>query len=442
MKRRIASGVVGATALALLVAGCGGDDGGTTTELKSKSCAPITDGSAKGDQLTVWIMEGTNADSKPFFAELGKDFKEQTGATLDVQYQEWESVQTKLNNAIAGGTTPDVAELGTTYTPSFAEAGALVDLDECVDEAGVRDDLVDGLVEAGTYDDNLYGMPWYAGVRSMIYRTDVFKKAGLKPPTTWDEFVDVCEKLKKAEPDMVPFPVAGDNEFAAYPFIWGADGKVATEDGGQWTSQIDSDQARKGLSFYTELATDHDFSTAAATTWDATDVTDSFSRGESAMILAGNWAPAAMVEANPDLKGKIGAFPIPGPDGGISPSFLGGSHLSIFNNAKNPELAWTFVHMMTSGKYAEKWGEQTGFFPGTEPLLDKVMAESDPLVSPFVKQMSEAGATVPVTPLYEKVQGKETINAMLQNILSGKMSVDEATSQAADEMDTVFQSGS
>ena len=37
------------------------------------------------------------------------------------------------------------------------------------------------------------------------------------------------------------------------------------------------------------------------------------------MMIAGSWTPAALVEANPDLEGKIGAFPIPGPDGGLSP---------------------------------------------------------------------------------------------------------------------------
>ena len=45
------------------------------------------------------------------------------------------------------------------------------------------------------------------------------------------------------------------------------------------------------------------------------------------MMIAGSWTPAALVEADPDLEGKIGAFPIPGKDGGMSPSFLGGSHL-------------------------------------------------------------------------------------------------------------------
>ena len=46
-----------------------------------------------------------------------------------------------------------------------------------MEDAGLDEDLVPGLVEAGTVDGKLYGMPWYAGIRSVVYRTDVFEKA-------------------------------------------------------------------------------------------------------------------------------------------------------------------------------------------------------------------------------------------------------------------------
>ncbi|UPK75604.1 sugar ABC transporter substrate-binding protein [Nocardioidaceae bacterium SCSIO 66511] len=442
MRRRTISGVACLAALALTVAACGGDDDSSAGgELKESSCAPVTDGSAKGEKLTVWIMEGTNPDATPFFKEVSKKFEQQTGAELDVQFVAWADAQAKFNNAIGGGTTPDVAETGTTWTPGFADAGALTDIDACVDEAGIRDDLVDSLEEAGTYEDDLYGMPWYAGVRSIVYRTDVFKKAGVEPPKSWDELVEVSEKLKKAEPDMLPFPVAGDSEYGVDPFIWGAGGEIATEEDGQWTSQLDSDEAREGIEFYTGLDTEHGFSSAAARTWDETGLSDAFARGEASMIISGSWTPGALVEENPELKGKIGAFPIPGPEGDMSPSFVGGSHLSMFNNAENQDLAWTFVQMMTTGEFAEKWGEQSGFFPGTETLLNKVIEEDDPIVAPFAEQMVDAGASVPVTPLYEKVQGKSTIPAMVQEIITGKASVDDATSAAAEEMNNIFQGG-
>jgi len=439
MKRTITTRLgAGAAALALLVtAGCAGGSG---DEAEIDNAGGKVDG--EGETLTVWIMQGTNPDAEPYAEELEKAFADETGGELDIQFVEWADAHDKFVKAIAGNTTPDVAEVGTTWTPEFADAGALVDLTDAVDEAGLSGDLVPGLQEAGTIDDKLYGMPWYSGVRSVVYRTDVFEKAGVEPPTSWDELVTVGEKIKASDPDLITFPVPGDSEYGVDPFIWGAGGEIATEDGGTWTSAIDSPEAQEGISFYTGLATEHGFSTPAATTWDEADLSDAFSRGDVAMMISGSWTPAALVEANPELEGKLGAFPIPGPEGGLAPSFLGGSHLSVFNNTENPDLAFALVRLMSTGDLAKTWGEQSGFFPGTNSLLEEIEAEGDPLVTPFAQQMLEAGKSVPVTPLYGQVQGKKTIAAMMQSILSGDASVEDASAAAADEMDEIFQRGS
>lgn len=399
-------------------------------------------GSGEGETLTVWIMEGTNPDATPFFEDVTAAFEEQTGATLDVQFVQWADAKQQFTTGISGGTLPDVAEVGTTWTPEFAAAGALTDLTERIEETGLSEDLVPALADAGTFEEGLYGMPWYSGVRAILYRTDVFESAGItEMPATWDELVAAGEAIQEAEPDMLPFPIAGDSEFGLDPFIWGAGGDIATESDGEWTSALTSAEAREGIAFYTGLATEHGFSTPAASTWDEADLRDSFSAGESAMMIAGNWTPGALIEANPDLEGNIGAFPIPGPDGGLSPSFLGGSHLSIFNTTEQEDLAWTFIELMTTGDFASQWGEESGFFPATLSQLEEVQAGDDPLVAPFAQQMAEAGQTVPVTPLYGVIQGNKTIAAMLRSILAGDATIEEATETAAQEMNDVFAGG-
>ena len=47
-----------------------------------------------------------------------------------------------------------------------------------------------------------------------------------------------------------------------------------------------------------------------------------------------------------------------------------------------------------------------------------------------------------MTPLYGQIQGKKTVSAMLQSILSGDATVDEASATAAEEMDEIFSRGS
>lgn len=454
MKYRTARwGLVPVLGAALAIAGCGGSsDTGTSSPAESRAGSPAgsspagsaaespAEGSAPavdgtGKKLTVWIMEGTNADASAFFADVSKDFKAATGADVDVQMVPWADAHNKFTTSIAGGTGPDVAEVGTTWVGEFAEAGALTDITSQIDGIGGKDSLVDGLVQASTYDEKMYGMPWYAGVRSVIYRKDLFEKAGItKDPTTWAELRDAALKLKAADPSITAFPTPGDASHVFNSFIWGAGGQLATQEGDKITCALTDPKAQEGIQFYADLALKDGVSSPAATTWKETDVRDSFIQGKSAMIVSGSWTPKAIIGKNADLKDKLGVFPIPGKDGGMSPSFLGGSVLSVFEGSKEKELAFEFVKLMTTGKYAEKWATETGFFPGTKDLMAKAVASTDPTVAPFAKQFTEAGTTYPVSPAWGKVEAAKVLNAMMQSVLSGKADVATATKTACDEM--------
>lgn len=438
MRVRTGRAVGAALALTALsaVSACGGGSSGSDEPAEFED---EVDGTGK--TLSLWIMEGNAADYDPYFEDLGATFAEDTGAELDVQYVPWTAAHDKFLTAIAGERTPDVAEVGTTWTGEFGEAGALYDLSQEVEDAGLSGDLVSGLVESGTIEDSLYGMPWYGGIRSIVYRADVLEKAGVQPPTSWDELIEVGQAVKAAEPDMVPFPVAGECEFCVYPFVWGAGGDIATEDGGTWTSTIDSPEAQQGVQFYTDLALQEDLSSPAATTWDEAEVSEAFGRGEVSMMIAGNWSIAALLEANPDLEGKLGVVPIPGPDGGLAPSFLGGSHLSVFQGSDEPDLAWALVRLMSTGEFAQRWSDVTTFFPGQQSLLEEVQSDAGPLQAPFAKQAAEASESTPPTPLYGQVQEKQTVPAMVQSVLNGEALVAEATATAAGEMDEIFSRG-
>lgn len=421
------------TSLTLSACGGGGEDTGSGDD------AGASGGDASGETLTVWIMEGTNPDATPFFEEVSTAFEEETGATLDIQYVPWASAHDKFTNAIAGGTGPDVAEVGTTWTPEFGDAGALMDVSGHIEEAGLADGYVESVLDSGTVEEAVYGAPWYAGVRSIIYRTDLLEEAGVEPPTTWDELVTVGEAIKESDPELIPFPIPNSTHTTT-PFIWGAGGQVATQEGDTFVSGLDSPEAIEGLTFLESLAGEHDLSTPAASTWNEADTRDAFARGEAAMIISGSWTPKSIIEANADLEGKLGVVPIPGQDGGMAPSFAGGSHLSVFETTENEDLAWTFVEMMTTGEYAQKWGEQTGFFPATNDLLTQLEEADDPLVAPFAMQMKDGSATLPVTPLWGQVEGAQTMPAMMESILGGKASVEDAATTAADEMNEIFGS--
>jgi N,N'-diacetylchitobiose transport system substrate-binding protein len=152
MHKRILSAVALGAVATLSLAACstGGTDGGDGGSVDGK-----------GQELTVWIMKGTNPDATAFYDEVSSAFEDETGATVKIEEIQWADAHDRFVTSIAGGTTPDIAETGTTWTAEFADAGALEPLDEYVDaEKGLRDDLVEGLAVAGTYDEDLDGLPW------------------------------------------------------------------------------------------------------------------------------------------------------------------------------------------------------------------------------------------------------------------------------------------
>lgn len=398
------------------------------------------DSGGDGDALDVWIMEGTNPQADDYFQDLKEEFRKRTGARLNIDFIQWSEAHDRITTAMAGNELPDVAEIGSSWAAEFGAAGALADLSENVEADGLADDLVPALKEAGTLDGALYGMPWYAGTRSLMYRADVFAEHDLEPPTTWEELREVALELKDLEPDLIPFPVAGDSEYTLDPFIWGAGGEIAEQDDdGRWHATINEPAAVEGIEFYTSLATEDDLSVRAADTWQETDLLESFQKGQSAMVISGNWTVQTLLDDDPSWKEKLGVVPIPGRDGGYSPSFVGGSLLGDFNSDQ-PDLAWELIRMMATGDFASRWAEASGYFPGQQSRLEEIKEQHNPLVTPFAVQMGEAGASVPVTEHYGTIQGEKIISQMLQAILSGDKPVQQAADDAAAAMDRTFGS--
>ncbi|AXK45997.1 sugar ABC transporter substrate-binding protein [Brachybacterium saurashtrense] len=425
-RHALAAGAAGSAALAL--AACGGDSEG--------SGGGAVDG--KGKTLTFWLMEGTNASADAYIEELKAAFTEATGATLDVQVQPWDGAHDKFVTAMAGGTGPDVAEVGTTWVPEFADAGGIDDLTADIEAAGLVDGLVDGLVEAGTLDGSMYGMPWYAGVRSILANREMLEEAGVNTqPQNWDELLTMITTLEDHNPDWISFPVLGASIFPAVSFVWGSGGMIAEEQDGAWKATINSPEAVEGLSWYADLALKHNSSTAAAATWMEVDALAAFLQEKVPMFISGSWTPATIRQDNPELGEKLVAFTIPAKDGAVAPSFLGGSLVCRFTETQEPELAFELIKLITTGDFATRWAEETNYFPGTTEAMDAVVAGGDELTEVFATQMVEGGRSVPVTPAWGKIEGAKTINTLLGDILGGTP-VQEAADTAAAEMDGFF----
>ena len=121
---------------------------------------------------------------------------------------------TKVQTAISAGKgLPDVVMLEADRLASFAIQDALVDLTQ-YGANDVKGNFSDGAWKDVSQGDKVYAIPVDGGPMGMIYRTDVFEKYGITPPTTWDEYAAAAQKVKDAGGPL--FGDSGSNVPALY----------------------------------------------------------------------------------------------------------------------------------------------------------------------------------------------------------------------------------
>jgi N,N'-diacetylchitobiose transport system substrate-binding protein len=411
-------------ALALTAAACGNGGNGDDGE--------AADGDAQaGGELTVWIMQPGNDEVEDIVSQAVADFEDANdGVTVNLDFVPWANAHDQFVTAIGGGQTPDVAEMGTTWTPEFAELGGLAEVD--VDADG---DYVESLVESATVDGGTYGYPWYAGARALIYRTDVFEELDLDVPETWDDLIAAGEVIE-AETDLDPIHVAGDYNHMIAPMVWQAGGEIAVEDGDAWDPQVDSAEGREAFGMYADLF-ERGWSPDGAISWNSVDVRDAFTNGESAMMVGGGWDLAPVLADNPELEGSVGSALLPEGPGGSRDTFAGGSHLVSFAEA-DQELAASFIEFMLEPDQVTTFTEAVGFLPGTVSGIEASDADGDELYGAFTTQMIEHSRSYPPSGAWGEIEGNAVFTNAIQRVLQGELSVDEAVAEVDAEMDAVF----
>lgn len=403
--------------------------------------ASLTAGAASRT-LEVWIMQtGNPAGAEKMFTELNAEFtKTHRGVKVNVSWIPWTGAQQKFLTAIVGGMAPDIAELGTTWTPDFAAMGALEDLGPYVEKWGQGDDLLPALVESATYEGKLYGLPWYAGNRCVYYRKDWFEKEGIKEfPKTWEDFVKVAVQLTKdtdgdGKIDQYGFAVNGASQHEFMPMIWRNGGEIAVKTDKGWKAAIDTPEAREALQAFADLYLKYKVSPEGSVTWNVLSSRKAFETGTVAMII--DVAPlVSNFLNNPNLKDKFAVAPLPYFK--EPASFIGGSNMVMFTQSKQKDLAWEYLELLMSPKYQKAWAEAVSYFPGRLSVLADPQFANDPYLSVFTAQM-QYGRAYPAIPQWGQVENARVLLKMMQQILMQKMTVEEATAEAAKTMNIIF----
>ena len=426
-----AAAVVGAT-VALFAAACGS---GNSSDSASGSGSANT----QAKDITVWLMNGSAPDA--VVKRVNAQFNQAHPNTkVNIQIQQWDGIQEKTTTALAGNNPPDVLEIGSTLVSKFADSGGLEDLSSKKADLG-GDTWLQGLTDAGTLDGKLYGIPYYAGDRAVLYRKDMFTKAGISTlPTDRAGFVSTMAKLQAkygSDKQFSALYFPGQYWYAALPFIWDEGGEVAVQDNGQWKGALDSPQSQAGLSALKDIVTKYSKAPVNGNEND-NDPAVPLGEGKAGMIIDAGWKVGTVEKAHPQLKGQIGVFPVPSKNAGqTAPVFLGGSNLAVSAGSDAPELAYEWIKILAGTKAQTDLATTGGVIPNSTSLL--TLHAKDPVLSVFDLAAKNSRST-PSTPKWANVESGTVLQDMLVSIFSGKKSVADATTNATEAITKTLNS--
>jgi N,N'-diacetylchitobiose transport system substrate-binding protein len=421
-------GVIG-IAVALVVAACGGN-GSSNSNNPANETGTLTIWLMNGSAPTT-VVDGVNADFKAKYPNV----------TVNVEIQQWGDIGTKLDTAYAGSAPPDVVELGNTLVAKYAAAGALEDISgkrSSFDNSGT---WLQSLTDSCTVNGKLYCVPYYAGSRAIIYRTDLFSAAGItSPPTSMDELLSDGQKLMAAnssDPNFSALYFPGKYWYAALPFVWDFGGDIAKQSSGKWQGTLNTSSSQQGLTTLSNLVTKL---SRADKTGDEAKQDAAFAQGHIAMIIANGWEVGVITDpkaGNPALASKLGAFPIPSHSSGqTAPVFLGGSDFGVAAKSAHRDLANAWIQTFTDQKNMTQMATVGGVIPNTTSLLGLGTG-----LNAVFYNAAKNSKFVPNSENWANVENANVLPDMLVKIFTGQQSISDATAAASTRITSILNGG-
>ena len=384
-------------------------------------------GTQAASSITVWLQTDAQATNwEPIVKAANAAFqKDHPGVAVNVQYQTWGNHLQKFDATLAGGSTPDVIEMGNTEMTKYMAAGAFQDLSSEKGSLPNSGTWLEGLAASGRYGGKLYGVPYYAGSRVVTYRTDLFKKAGIKVPTSLAQFTAGGRKLaaQNRQKGFSPVYIAGTDWYVAMGFVYDFGGKIATQVSGKWKGTLASPRAIAGLTAY------KNFFNAVSKASKTADETHPNPYTVYAQGLVGAMPGPAWFSCcvGDEYKSATAQFVMPShTKGQPMPGFLGGSDLAVPVGA-NKALAVDWIKAYTATPSMTSL-RGIGNIPNTTSLLGNSVNERAAKRSWFV----------PTAKNWVNVENGNILRNMLSQILTGRLSVKQAAQSASDNIASVL----
>lgn len=432
MRRTGLRGVSVLGAAALLLAGCGGGDSGSSTE------AAGCDGEVDEGTVTMFAHEGSEADAyKAAIDSFNSGPGSELGVEVDLTMIPEGQYTDQLNSAAASGDLPAVLDFDGPNMANLAWSGNLVPIEECISDE-LLDATLPSLVQQGTYADRLYSVGSFDSGLGLYAYKSALEEVGARIPTsaddawTADELEGVLRDLQKAgyeHPLDTKFWYGSQGEWFSYafdPIIWSAGGDVIDRSDYQSADgQLNSPEVVEAFTRFQSWVSD------GLVDKDAADDSN-FLKKKAPISWVGHW----MYQAYSDAAGDD-LVVLPLPDFGTgSKTGMGSWAWGMTPNAEDPDAAWAVIEYLMSDDIIGEITDVNGAVPGTTTSIEKsdLYATGGPLAL-FVQQLQAAPDVAvprPVTPAYPTIT--KTMTTTIDDIIQGA-DVQESLDKAVTAID-------
>ena len=352
----------------------------------------------------------------------------------------------------------DVVMLGAYEVPIWAKKGWLTNLSQTYvnkDPGYDVGDLLKPIKDLASYQGDMYGAPFYGSSSLMMYRKDLFAKAGLKMPLhpTWDQVKQYASKLNNSSKGVSGIclrglPGWGQNLAPLTTVINTYGGRWFDM---QWQPQLTSAKTSAAINFYVDLLRTSGEPDAAKDGWQ--ECLQLFTQGKAAMWYDDStFAGPAISQASPAVKGQIGFAYAPVKQTKYS-GWLWTWALSIPKTSKNQDASWKFVSWVTSKDYIKLAGEKAGWNdtpPGSRkstyaiPGYAKAAADYATVTLQSIQNANPLRPTVEPVPYtgvqYVDIPQFEAIGDFVSQQFAGAISGSQSVQQSLDTSQQKMQS--
>jgi multiple sugar transport system substrate-binding protein len=279
------------------------------------------------DGVTVNILTQTGAIQEPL-QRRAPDFEKATGAKINIIAVPFSDLYQKVLTDWASGTNSvDAAVFAPQWMVDYIAGGFLEDLsDRIAKDKAINQDDVGAFFRdfSEKYNGKAYMVTLDGDFHMLYYRTDVLEAAGLKPPTTWDEYLEVAKALNGKDMNGDGTPdfgscIAKKRNAQSYWFVTDVVGSMTQSKGTSqgtffntkdMTPLVDNEAFRKALDFLNESTK---YGPPNELNMDVSDTRPLFTSGRCALNLDwGDVGTLAVDKATSKVIDKTGASIMPG----------------------------------------------------------------------------------------------------------------------------------